>query len=248
MSGIAFGIGKSPAKPQWRAVRRRTWTYIRRRKTTIAPMVGGAMARKLCTLAAAIAALAALAPAAHAGVLVAEATDCGPQPLERPFVRWLDPFTYTLVSGGSYEGSLSGWNLSGGSETVSVNEPFYVHGAGETKSLRLPAGSSATSAVICVGLGHPTARFFARSSGGSLLSSLQVDVLFETAGGQVLSLPIGVVPAALHRSWQPTLPMPVLANLLALLPGERTPVKFRFTPRGSASWTIDDVYVDPKCR
>jgi hypothetical protein len=206
------------------------------------------MARKLCIVAAAIAAFAALTPAAHAGVLVAEAANCGSQPLERPFVRWLDPFSYTLLSGGSFEGSLTGWSLSGGAGAVSGNETFYVHRPGESKSLSLPAGSSATSAVICVGLGHPTARFFARSSGGSLLSTLQVDVLFETATGHVLSLPIGVVPAGLHRSWQPTLPMPVLANLLALLPRERTPIRFRFTPRGGASWTIDDVYVDPKCR
>jgi hypothetical protein len=211
-------------------------------------MLGLAMARKLCIVAAAIAAFAALTPAAHAGVLVTEAADCGPQPLERPFLRWLDPFSYTLVSGGGFEDSVNAWSLSGAAGAASGNEPFNVHGAGEATSLSLPPGSSATSAVICVGIGHPTLRFFARSSGGSLLSTLQVDVLFETAGGQVASLPIGVVPAALHRSWQPTLPLPVVANLLPLLPGSRTPVKFRFTPRGSASWTIDDVYVDPRCR
>jgi hypothetical protein len=37
----------------------------------------------------------------------------------------------------------------------------------------------------------------------------------------------------------------VLASLLPLLPGQRTPVRFRFTPVGGASWQIDDVYVDP---
>jgi hypothetical protein len=40
--------------------------------------------------------------------------------------------------------------------------------------------------------------------------------------------------------------MPVIANLLPLLPGELTPVRFRFTPVGlGAAWQIDDVYVDP---
>ena len=34
-------------------------------------------------------------------------------------------------------------------------------------------------------------------------------------------------------------------NLLTLLPGDRTPLEFRFTPEGGSSWTIDDVFVDP---
>jgi hypothetical protein len=33
-------------------------------------------------------------------------------------------------------------------------------------------------------------------------------------------------------------------NLLPLLPGNYTPVEFRFTPQGG-SWQLDDVYVDP---
>jgi hypothetical protein len=45
-------------------------------------------------------------------------------------------------------------------------------------------------------------------------------------------------------AWQPTLPFPVVANLLPLLPGQMTPVAFRFTARGGA-WRIDDVYIDP---
>jgi hypothetical protein len=96
---------------------------------------------------------------------------------------------------------------------------------------------------MCVGIGHPVMRFFARRTSGWLLDSLKVEVLFEGAGGQVLSLPIGLVLAG--GSWQPTLPFPVLASLLPLLPGEQTPVAFRFTPVGSGTWQIDDVYVDP---
>ena len=38
--------------------------------------------------------------------------------------------------------------------------------------------------------------------------------------------------------------MPVVANLLALLPGARTPIAVRFTAEGG-SWLVDDVYVDP---
>ena len=200
------------------------------------------MARVIATVAVLC---GVFAPQAQAGLLVESAGSCAEQPLERPFLRWLDPFSYTLVPGGAFEGEATGWTLAG-SSVGAGNEPFLVRSRTDSGSLSLPAGSSATSATLCVGLFHPTMRFFARSSGGSLLSTLQVDVLFETASGQVASLPIGVVPA--YRSWQPTLPAPVLANLLPLLPGAQTPVAFRFTPRGSANWTIDDVYVDPKRR
>jgi hypothetical protein len=90
-------------------------------------------------------------------------------------------------------------------------------------------------------------RFFSKASGGLLsLSALQVEVLFETSTGKIAALPIGL--ALPTKSWQPTLPMLVVANLLPLLPGEQTAVAFRFTARGSASWRIDDVYVDPKRR
>jgi len=41
--------------------------------------------------------------------------------------------------------------------------------------------------------------------------------------------------------------MPVIANLLPLVPGEQTPVAFRFTARRGAV-QIDDVYVDPWCQ
>ena len=49
-------------------------------------------------------------------------------------------------------------------------------------------------------------------------------------------------------SWQPTLPMTVVANLLPLLPGEKTPVRFRCTPLLGGDWSIDDVQVDPYAR
>ncbi len=215
--------------------------------THTAPKSFSKRTARLLVAAAAAAACMTLAPTASAGVLVQSAGNCAAQPLEQPFLRWLDPAQYTLLPGGTFEGSTSGWTLSG-ARVVSGNEPYYVHGNGEKKSLSLPPGSKATSAVICVGLGHPTMRFFAKSSGGTALSTLKVDVLFELSTGHVMTLPIGVALAGAHRSWQPTLPMTVIANLLPLLPGQRTPVAFRFTPVGAATWSIDDVYVDPKRR
>jgi hypothetical protein len=97
---------------------------------------------------------------------------------------------------------------------------------------------------MCVGIEHPTIRFFSRSS--SLLGArVAVEVLFETATGQVASAPVGVAGGG---AWSPTAVMPVVPSLLTLLPGNHTPVRFRFTSTGSAPITIDDVYVDPQGR
>jgi hypothetical protein len=191
--------------------------------------------------------LAFAAPsAAQAGLLVQTATDCEAQTLEQPFTRWLDHANYTLVPNGTIEDGANRWT---GGTVVSGNEPWNVHGAGESSSLKIASGRSVTSDTICVGLDHPTMRFFAKSNNSSLLgivSVLAVEVVFEDAGGNVRSLPIGVVTP--NSKWQPSLPLPVLANLLPLLPGETTPVRFRFTAVGGASWQIDDVYVDPRAR
>ena len=189
-------------------------------------------------------AIALLAPtAAQAGPLVASAPDCAEESLSQPFLPWADPASYQFAPDGGFEAGGSGWSLSGGAAAGAGNESHYVHGAGDTQSLRLPPGASATSPTVCVGIEHPTIRIFARN-GGSLLSSVSAEVLFESASGNVLSAPIGGIAGA--SGWQPSAPMPIVANLLALLPGEHTPVAFRFTANGAGGdWKLDDLYVDP---
>ena len=201
--------------------------------------------RSATLVVALVAALVALlsAPTAHAGPLVASA-DCTTGPLEQPFRPWLDPADYVLVPGGTFERGSSRWSLDG-ANVVQGNEPYYVHGTGETKSLRIRSGDSATSGTMCVGVNEPTLRLFVRSSAASLTSKLKVEVLFEDALGDVHAAPIGSVHAVGSTSWTPSAPMALGVNLLPLLDG-KTPVQFRFTPQGSAGWQIDDVYVDPR--
>jgi hypothetical protein len=79
-----------------------------------------------------------------------------------------------------------------------------------------------------------------------VVATLAVEVLFEDNAGNVHSLPIGVVTPG--SRWSPTLPLPVLANLLPLLPNDRTAVRFRLTAIGGSTWQVDDVYVDPRSR
>lgn len=204
--------------------------------------------RRLRAGAAAVATLAALAVAAStagAGVLVASAPSCDDQPLSKPFTPWLDYADYTPLPGGNFEGDMSGWSMAGGAKVAGGNAPQHVGGVDDASSLALPSGGSATSATICVGLQHPTIRFFAKRRSTGLfsgLSTLRVDVLTELFTGDVVTLPIGVVTR--DGSWQPTLPMLAVANLLPLLPGEHTPIAFHFTAQGGA-WSVDDVYVDP---
>ena len=180
-------------------------------------------------------------------MLVESAPSCNGQPLSTPFVPWLDGASYTPQPAGNFESAMTGWSLSGGASVAAGNESFNVAGAGSS-SLKIPAGGSATSSVICVGIEHPSMRFFAKRTTGGLLglSVMRVDVLFQSTLGLVSSLPIGVVTPS--TDWQPTLPMTVLANLLPLLPGQHTPVQFRFTPLLGGDWSIDDVYVDPYAR
>jgi hypothetical protein len=197
------------------------------------------------TAAIAIAALAMSSASASAGLLVNAAPSCDEQSVSKPFAPWLDLADYTPLGGGGFESSAAGWTLSGGAAVAGGNEPFYVAAADDASSLSIPAGSVATSPPICVGLEHPTIRFFAkRNSGGLLgLGTMRVDVLFENNLGVVSSLPIGVVGAT--GGWQPTLPMTVAANLLPLLSGDHTAVAFRFTSQLGGSWSIDDIQVDP---
>lgn len=205
--------------------------------------------RRALLATAATALTAALPPAtANAGILVntESAKNCTTQVLEQPFKRWLDYFSYTLVPGGNFESGAPAWSLSK-AKVVSGNETFYVRSKRDSRSLSLGAAGTATSRPVCVGIEYPVMRFFARNR-GLPTSALTVEVLFETSLGNVLSLPVGVVPG-LTTSWQPTLPIPVVANLLPLLPNEKTAVAFRFRATGlGGNWQIDDVFVDPHRR
>lgn len=193
--------------------------------------------------------LLAVTPAARAGLLNLSALNCSGQQFTQPFAPWGDQNSYTQVPGGAFEPGEAAWNTAGGAGVVAGNEPWRVHGSDDGSSLSLPPGSSATSPQICVTLTSPTLRFFAHGSGGSAGASLNVEVLFQTTAGLLNSLPIGSVST--NGNWNPTPTYLVVANalsvagILPLLGGNYHAVAFRFTPQGSATWQIDDVYVDP---
>jgi hypothetical protein len=199
-------------------------------------------------LAGALAALAAGAfggaGTASAGILVQTGTNCPTQAFSQPFRSWGDSHSYTLVPNGGLEQGATGWDLDGSARVVSGNESFNVSGSG-SHSLSLPAGSSAETPALCVGLEHPTVRFFAkRTNGGVLgLSTLAVSAVVHLDGGGKLDVPVGVVLG--NGTWKPTPAYLYLGNLLSVLASDSTPMSFRFTPLLGGSWQVDDVYVDP---
>ena len=200
---------------------------------------------RLAALAAvAIGTVAALPSTASAGLLVESAPSCDPQPTSKPFARWGDNRNYMLAPGGSFEQGTPGWNLRGAS-VVSGNESYYVGGSSDRYSLRIDGGDTATTPEICVGLEHPVVRLFARNN-RLLLSAMSVEVIATTSLGLKVAVPVGVVLP--RSSWRPTPAYLVVANLLPLLPGDYTPVAFRFRAIGAGSWWIDDFYVDPRRR
>jgi hypothetical protein len=206
--------------------------------------MNGLIRRALLAAITAVAMTGALAAPASAGILTASATDCGDETLTQPFAQFGDRANYKLVRNGAFEAGTGGWTLAGGAKVVSGNEPWKVGGAAHAKSLVLPAGSTAISPVSCVGLAEPTLRFFAKKNRAPLLgiSTLAVSVYVKTSLGLTVPVPVGVVLG--NGQWKPTPPMLIVANLLPLLPGDRTPVAFQFTPV-LGDWQIDDLYVDP---
>jgi hypothetical protein len=202
---------------------------------------------KRTPIAAALAALGLLAavPAAQAAPAVALATNCTPQKATvHPFASWNDLGSYTLVSGGDAEGALSGWTLNGAG-VVEGNEPFKVGRSTDHRSIALVGGASVTTAPICIDSTYPWFRFFARNTSGRL-AQLKVDIFFTDTLGRVRNAGTGAYSTA-SGAWVPTGTMGIDIAWQAI-PGGSLPVTFRFTAVGSASFLIDDVYVDPMAR
>lgn len=195
----------------------------------------GRLLRRLLPLAAVFGTLAIVSlPAASAQAAVIANSACNSAALTEPFLSWGDTNSYELVPGGNFEGSLSGWTLSGGAHTAPASAPVGP------SSLSLPAGASVQTPLICVNAAYPTFRFFARNEG--LLSTVVAQVVYKTVLGTVV-LPLGAV--ALSEEWEPTLPMLTGSIVTGVLSGGTAEVALRFTALTGAS-RIDDVFVDPR--
>ena len=163
-----------------------------------------------------------------------------PKAYTQPFTAWGDSNSYFLAPGGSFEGSNS-WSLAGGAQVAAGNEPFYLNSHSDLHSLLLPPGSSATSPAMCLAVLSPHMRLVGKSSDGS---GVHVDV-YATGLLGLIKLPVSA-NIALSSSWGPSGDVSLLLqNVLAVTDLGKTSVVFRFSPIGSASVQMDDVYIDP---
>jgi hypothetical protein len=185
--------------------------------------------------------LAAVSTAPARAALISTGA-CNKAALPQPFTRWGDSNLYELVSGGDFEGSLSGWTLSGGAQRVADSEPYGATRSVGVYSLALPAAASAQSPFTCVNLSYPTFRVFARNSG--LASTMLVQVVYKTALG-TLAVAVGIV--AMSREWQPTLPILTGSAVGGALSGGTGQVALRITALTGSS-RIDDVFLDARMR
>jgi hypothetical protein len=203
--------------------------------------VTGSLCRALRVLCAGCAASAvtALAFAGSADASTLGAGSCTTGTLSQPFAQFGDNSSYELAPGGDFEGTLSGWTLSGGASQVAGSETFGATGTVGSYSLGLPAGSSATSPQICVDPQTPTFRFF--DMGSTPGSVVTVKVVYQVPWGTA-TIPVGVI--APGASWAPS-PRMLTGSLLAgLLNGGTANMAIEFVASGGTA-QIDDLFVDP---
>ena len=158
------------------------------------------------------------------------------------FAKWADTASYFTAPNGSFESGTTNWLLTGGATVVGGNEPFYVGGSGQSKSLRIPAGATAESRTFCVSRGEDTIRLFANNAhvSGAIL---HVEAIVKSSTGQIAQTAFDVNGDAAPAGWGPTLRLGI-PNLLG--GAGIQDLTLTFSTRGTAAtWIIDDVYVDP---
>ncbi|HEY5816022.1 MAG TPA: hypothetical protein VIS95_06745 [Solirubrobacterales bacterium] len=186
--------------------------------------------------------VALLALTAFAG----SAQACSYTGAEQVFAPWGDRHSYVLAPDGGFEAGASGWSLSGGASVVAGNESYYLNDAGDSRSLSLPAGSSAVSPPICMSLDTPIFRLLARN-GADPTSRLRVEAVYKLLGLVRTKTVSGVATGA---SWAPTQQMSTVLTLSTIV-GTLIPsaIQVRITPLDNkGAWQVDDLYVDPFSR
>ena len=193
--------------------------------------------RALALVAACFALAVAAQPAA-----AATPTTCPDTVSSTVFAALGDTANYTPVTGGTFEGGMSGWTLNSAS-VAPGNEPWQVDGASDSKSLSIASGGSAVSPTFCVSSKTPSWRFFAHAADASPGTVLRIYVQTTLPNGRVLRLPVAKYTGDDYSSWAAT-PSMVLGKVLP--PNFNVNVHFVFAAdsKGGA-WSIDDVFVDP---
>jgi hypothetical protein len=121
---------------------------------------------------------------------------------------------------------------------VAGNEPFFLSGLSDRRSLRLGAGGSVTTPKLCVSPELPHLRFVAKASGSG---QLDVEVRVYGSNGKVVDSSSGSISPSKHVVWAPSRMVDLKSDNFAA--GETGQVTVTFKSQGD--WLVDDVFVDP---
>lgn len=176
-------------------------------------------------------------------VFAGSAQACSYSGAEKVFSPWGDQRNYVLAPDGGFEAGGSGWQLNRGAAVVEGNESYYLNDAADSKSLSLPAGSSAASPAVCMSIDTPSFRLVARNTGDPS-SQLRVEASYKLLG-LIRTKTAGTLRA--DSAWAPTQSVSTVLTLSTIV-GTLIPsaIEIRFTPLDSkGQWQVDDVYIDP---
>jgi hypothetical protein len=160
------------------------------------------------------------------------------------FSQFGDSASYSLVPGGTFEGPIGGWSLTGAS-VVSGNEPFSVNNSTDSHSLSIQGGGETISPTFCLSNALPSWRFFLQSQGSSPAAALDVWVQWTDAQGNTGQVPVTALLGQTYSSWAPS---PVLTAGSVLPSGTTVNAQLVFSAMPGDAWNIDDVSVDPYAR
>lgn len=173
----------------------------------------------------------------------ASAQACPSAGAEPVFSPWGDKRNYVLAPDGGFESGATGWSLAGTAKVVDGNESYYLNEPADTKSLSLPARSSAGSPPICMALDTPVFRLMARN-GGDPSAKLRIEARYKLLGLLRTNV-ISDITAG--PSWAPTKPISTVLGLSTIV-GTLIPsaIEIRLTPLGAqGNWQVDDLFIDP---
>jgi hypothetical protein len=204
----------------------------------------------LSAAALAMAALAASAPLAKAAQKVTVSgtsgtgAECGSQVLTQAFLPFGDANLYGLIPQGSFEGTTSGWIITGSGKVVA--DPAYPGGpTADTVSLELAPGAKATSPPVCANRQTPLLRFFQKAMSPNP-NVYSVDFSYLTATGGTT---FGGQVSSPTTSWKLT---PGVYLNTTKIPVNATSgwgyVRVSITAPTNSALRVDDIYLDPRMR
>jgi hypothetical protein len=152
-----------------------------------------------------------------------------------------DKHWYMLAPAGDFESNVAAaWTLAPGAGVQEGTQTRLRFSGRDHQSLRLPPGSSATSAEQCVTTDYRSLRLFARNTGDPK-GRLIVELRYRDPV-------LGLIPTIFRAgalkgtsSWD-------LSDSLATRAGVTgTTMSIRLTAQGG-NWSVDDILVDPRMR